>query len=309
MATALVTGGAGFIGSHLCDALIEEGHEVLVVDDLSGHQGDRWVPAGARLFPMSVGDARVHQLLLDQKPEIVFHLAAQISVRESVARPRLDASVNLIGLLRLLEAVQACGSVQRLVFASTGGAIYGESDTVPTPETAAAHPISPYGCAKAAAETYLDCYRAMAGLPTISLRYSNVYGPRQDPHGEAGVVAIFARRLIAGEGCRINGTGEQTRDFVYVDDVVRANLLAARSEAVGSWNIGTGVETSVNRLYELLAAHAGDVPPVEHGPPLPGEQMRSAVDSTRARQQLGWEPTVAIDEGLRRTLEWFRVNG
>ena len=233
------------------------------------------------------------------------HLAAQMDVRRSVTDPRFDADVNVGGFLNLLEAARNSG-VRKVVFSSTGGAIYGEQDVYPAPETHPTRPVSPYGVSKASGELYLGYYRAQYGLESVALRYANVYGPRQNPHGEAGVVAIFSERLLRGETCIVNGTGQQTRDFVYGPDVARGNLLAATSDVEGPINVGTGIETDVNRLYALLADAAGTDRPAKHAPAKPGEQMRSSVDPTRAAVVLGWRPTVALEDGLRRTIDWFR---
>jgi len=237
--------------------------------------------------------------------EVMCHLAAQMDVRRSVADPRFDADVNVGGFLNLLEAARKSG-LRKVVFSSTGGAIYGEQDVFPAPETHPTRPVSPYGVSKASGELYLGYYRAQYGLKSVALRYANVYGPRQNPHGEAGVVAIFSERLLRGETCIVNGTGEQTRDFVYGPDVARANLLAAIREVEGPINVGTGIETDVNRLYALLARAAGIDRPAKHAPAKPGEQMRSSVDPTRAAVVLGWRPTVALEDGLRHTIDWFR---
>jgi len=221
-----------------------------------------------------------------------------------VADPRFDADVNVAGFLNLLEAARKSG-LRKVVFSSTGGAIYGEQDVYPAPETHPTRPVSPYGVSKASGELYLGYYRAQYGLKSVALRYANVYGPRQNPHGEAGVVAIFAERLLHGQTCMIYGTGRQTRDFVYGPDVARANLLAATRDVEGPINVGTGIETDVNRLYSLLASAAGTDRPAQHAPAKPGEQMRSSVDPSRAAKVLGWRPTVALEEGLQRTVGWF----
>jgi UDP-glucose 4-epimerase len=245
------------------------------------------------------------RLVEAERFEVICHLAAQMDVRRSVADPRFDADVNVGGFLNLLEAARKSG-VRKVVFSSTGGAIYGEQDVHPAPETHPTRPVSPYGASKAAGELYLGYYRAQYGLGSVALRYANVYGPRQNPHGEAGVVAIFSERLLRGETCTIFGTGQQTRDFVYGPDVARANLLAAERDVQGPINVGTGVETDVNRLHELLAKAAGSTRPAQHAEAKPGEQMRSSVDPSRAAQVLGWKPSVDLEEGLRRTVAWFK---
>jgi len=301
----LVTGGAGFIGSHLVDRLVADGHEVAVVDNLASGRAERVRPP-ARLHPIDLRDRRLAEVLEAERPEVVFHQAAQTDLRRSVADPVFDAEVNVLGSVNLLEASRRAG-VRRVVFASSGGAIYGETETLPTPEDHPTRPASPYGVAKLAVEHYLACWQGLYGIGTVSLRYANVYGPRQDPFGEAGVVAIFAHRMLGGEPPLINGDGEQTRDYVYVDDVVEANLHALeRPEVSGPINIGTGIETTVNvlfhRLRELTAARV----PERHGPPKAGEQRRSGLDPTLAKRLLGWSPRVGLVEGLARTVESFR---
>ena len=301
---ALVTGGAGFIGSTLVDALVRDAHEVVVIDDLS--RGRRaQVNRAARFVEADICDANLTALLSGARTEIVIHLAAQIDVRESVRDPLADARTNVVGTVRVLDACAAAG-VQRVVFASTGGAIYGDADVIPTPEDQPCSPQSPYGAAKLSAEAYGATYQRVRGLNFVALRYANVYGPRQDPHGEAGVVAIFASKLLHGEPLVVNGDGLQTRDYVYVDDVVRASLAAAGADEGGVFNIGTGIETDVNQLLARLSAVAGVDAPARHGPAQPGEQRRSCVDVARAHARLGWQPVVPLDEGLDRTLAYFR---
>ena len=299
----LVTGGAGFIGSHLVDALVAAGHDVTVIDDLSRGRREQ-VNAGAELRVLDICDANLGAEVADVAPEVVFHEAAQIDVRQSVRDPLGDAGTNVVGTVNLLAACVAAG-VRRVVFASTGGAIYGDTDVVPTPETHPCAPESPYGTAKLCAEAYGGTFQRIRGLEFVALRYANVYGPRQDPHGEAGVVAIFATRLRRGEPCVINGDGTQTRDYVFVEDVVAANMRAVDVETPGVFNIGTGVETDVNQLYARLRALAGGGDDARHGPGKPGEQLRSSLDIALARQQLGWAPAVDLDTGLRRTLDFF----
>ena len=300
----LVTGGAGFIGSHVTDVLLDAGHEVWALDDLSSGRRENLRPE-VRLVVADIRSPEAARLVESGSFEVMCHLAAQMDVRRSVTDPRFDADVNVGGFLNLLEAARNSG-VRKVVFSSTGGAIYGEQDVYPAPESHPTRPVSPYGVSKAAGELYLGYYRAQYGLESVALRYANVYGPRQNPHGEAGVVAIFSERLLRGETCIVNGTGQQTRDFVYGPDVARGNLLAATSDVEGPINVGTGIETDVNRLYALLADAAGTDRPAKHAPAKPGEQMRSSVDPSRAAEMLGWRPTVALEEGLRRTVEWFR---
>jgi UDP-glucose 4-epimerase len=241
----------------------------------------------------------------NEKPEMIVHLAAQMDVRRSVADPAFDAQVNLVGFLNLIEAAREHG-LRRVIFSSTGGAIYGEQDVFPCDETHPCRPVSPYGVAKFATESYLFFYKVQYGIDYAALRYANVYGPRQDPHGEAGVVAIFCGRILDGKACTIYGDGSQTRDYVYVGDVVRANLAALEHTADGAINVGTGVETSVNELYRLLAAAAGAKLEPEYGPPRPGEQSRSVISPARASRDLGWRPEVALADGLARTFAFFK---
>jgi UDP-glucose 4-epimerase len=299
---ALVTGGAGFIGSHLVDALVSAGHAVSVVDDMSRGRREQVNPS-ARLVEMDIADPRLIAAFEAERPEVVFHQAAQIDVRVSVSDPVADARVNVLGTANVLVAAAAAGA-RRVVFASSGGAIYGESDVLPTPEHHRAAPESPYGVAKACAEAYGEMFQRMRGLEFTALRYANVYGPRQDPHGEAGVVAIFALRLLVGDPVRINGDGGQTRDYVYVDDVVAANLRAVDGP-VGAYNIGTGRETDVNELFDRVRRLSGASLEATHGPAKPGEQRRSSLDIDRAARVLGWKPAVELDEGLTRTVAFF----
>jgi UDP-glucose 4-epimerase len=303
---AVVTGGAGFIGSNLVDALVERGDDVVIVDDISTGKREnieRALAAGARLVEADIRDGQaVIDLFADFRPEVVFHLAAQIDVRKSVADTALDAMINVVGTINVLEASKRAG-VRRVVNSSTGGAIYGEGKVIPAPEDHPAEPEAPYGQSKFAAEGYLELYRRLHGLSTVSLRYGNVYGPRQDPLGEAGVIAIFCGKLIAREKPTVYGDGLQTRDYVYVGDVVAANLTAAESDASGAFNIGTGREASVVDLVEALAKIAGGEFEAEFAPERPGEVRHIALDYTRAREELGWEPQVDLDAGLRRTLD------
>lgn len=301
---ALVTGGAGFIGSHLVDALLRDGHDVIVVDDLSRGRREQVNP-GARFVEADVAETDLTELLAESRTAVVFHHAAQIDVRASVRDPLGDARVNVLGTVKLLGACLAA-RVRRMVFASTGGAIYGDTDVIPTPEDHPLEPQSPYGAAKLSAEGYGATFERVRGLEFVALRYANVYGPRQDPHGEAGVVAIFVKKLLRGEPPVINGDGGQTRDYVYVDDVVTANLAAAEAHETGAFNIGTGVETDVNGLYERLRGLAGVTAPALHGAAQPGEQRRSCLGVGRAGTALGWRPAVALDDGLRRTFAHFR---
>jgi UDP-glucose 4-epimerase len=300
----LVTGGAGFIGSHLVDALLAEGHSVTAVDDLSRGRREQ-VDRRAEFIELDVTDAKLHQVVAASGADTVFHHAAQIDVRVSMREPVEDTRVNVLGTVNLLDACAASG-VRRVVFASTGGAIYGDADTLPTPEDQPRRPQSPYGTSKLSAEAYGETFQRNGGPEFVSLRYANVYGPRQDPHGEAGVVAIFATKLLSGEPVVINGDGLQTRDYVYVDDVVRANLCAISAAQVGSFNIGTGLETSVNELFLHIRDACGSSTSAVHGEAKPGEQMRSALAIERAKRLLGWAPAVDLEEGLQRTVAFFR---
>ena len=302
---ALVTGGAGFIGSNLVDALLTRGDEVTVVDDLSTGRRenlDGAIANGARLQEADIRDAAaLTDIFGEAQPEVVFHLAAQIDVRRSAADPAFDARVNVEGTINVLQAARSSGA-RRLVNTSTGGAIYGEAQQIPAPESHPNAPEAPYGQSKFAAEGYCELFRKLFGLSTVSLRYGNVYGPRQDPLGEAGVVAIFCGKVRSGERPVVFGDGLQTRDYIHVADVVSANLLAADSEASGPLNIGTGVETTVLDLVEALAPHAqADFSP-DHQPERPGEVRHIAIDATRAREELGWEPEMRLGEGLEQTL-------
>ena len=300
----LVTGGAGFIGSHLADRLLRDGHEVVILDDLStGHV--EHLPPAARFYQMDLRSPWLDELFKIERPEAIAHQAAQASVRRSVEDPGFGAGVNVLGTVVLLQAGVRHG-VRRFLFASTGGALYGDADVMPTPEDYPTLPVSPYGASKLAAEVYLRTFHALHGLSHAALRYANVYGPRQDPHGEAGVVAIFTRRLLSGETARINGDGKQTRDFVYVGDVAEANARALTSDAVGSFNVGTGVETDINTIFQLLKRLSGSNQPEVHGPPMPGEQRRSVIDARKIQKVMGWHPLTSLEAGLDATVRYFR---
>lgn len=304
----LVTGGAGFIGSHVADALVARGYRVHVLDDLSGGRREN-VPAGATFHELDIRSAGAAELLRTGGFDALFHLAAQMDVRRSVADPKFDADVNVLGFLNLMEAARE-GGVKKVVFASTGGAIYGEPDPAvngggPQPENHPQRPVSPYGITKLVAEKYLHFYEVSYGIRYAAMRFGNVYGPRQNPYGEAGVVAIFAERLLDGRQPVINGHGEQTRDYVYVGDVVRAMLAGFDHAGSGVFNVGTGRETSVNQLFRLLNDLTGGRADEVHAEGKPGEQQRSVLDVRLAREVLGWEPEMPLEEGLRRTVEWF----
>ena len=305
--TALVTGGAGFIGSHVADALLERGHDVDVLDNLS--TGRPWkVPEGATLYELDVRSDAAAALMANRPYDVLIHHAAQMDVRRSVDDPMFDADVNVKGLLNLVEAGRA-NALEQVIFASTGGAIYGEPDYVPQDVSHPLRPVSPYGVAKLASEKYLQYYRHQYDLQTVALRYANVYGPRQNPHGEAGVVAIFAREMLEGGQPLINGEGTQTRDYVYVEDVVRANLEALHYDGSGTFNVGTGRETSVNELFRRMRDEVAAEVSEEHAPAKPGEQQRSVLGFEQSKDELGWAPQVSLDEGLARTVEWFRRSG
>jgi UDP-glucose 4-epimerase len=300
----LVTGGAGFIGSHLADAFLQQGHEVAVVDNLSTGRREH-VPAAAQFYPFDIKSPETFDLICRWQPQVLVHHAAQMSVRVSVEAPLLDAQENILGSLNLFQAA-AQGKAEKIIFASTGGAMYGDQAPVPAREDDRAQPECPYGVAKLAVEHYLHFYQREYGIIPVSLRYANVFGPRQNGLGEAGVVAIFIEKFLAGEQPVINGDGLQTRDFVYVGDIVAANLLVLDYPQEGIFNLGTGRETDILTIYlelqEILGSSLGPV----HGPAKPGEQRRSALDSTRAQQLLGWEPRVGLVEGLTRTAVAFR---
>jgi UDP-glucose 4-epimerase len=300
----LVTGGAGFIASHVVDAYVERGHDVTVLDDLSSGLRENVNPK-ATLIVADLRDPRTVDALRGHKFDLVNHHAAQIDVRVSVADPAADAELNVVAALRLFQAMIDDG-VRKIVFASSGGASYGEPHYAPQDEQHPVNPLSPYGCAKLAIDQYLGFFRHVYGVKAVSLRYGNVYGPRQRKDGEAGVIAIFAGALLDGQTPRINGTGEQTRDYVFVEDVVRANMAASELDLDGIYNVGTGTETSVNTLYAAITRALDIDRAAEHGPAKAGEQMRSVLDGTRLRKTAKLPEPVQIEEGLRRTVEWLR---
>ncbi|HEX6107153.1 MAG TPA: NAD-dependent epimerase/dehydratase family protein [Gemmatimonadales bacterium] len=307
----LVTGGAGFIGSHIAEAYLAEGWEVTVLDDLSrGHQ--RNVPAGARFVKADIRSPEARRLLATGGFDVLNHHAAQIDVRVSVDSPALDADINLVGFINLLEGAGE-GRVRRVVFASSGGVVYGDPDVIPTPEPSPKGPISPYGVSKLSGEYYLRALSALRGFEGIAMRYANVFGPRQDPKSEAGVVSIFVSRLLEGQKLIVFGDGRQTRDYVFVRDVARANVLASRVEVpAGSdidataFNIATAVETSVLELADKVGRVMNTKPELEFAPPRAGELFRSSLDTGKARRVLGWTPSVAFEDGLRDLVAWFQ---
>jgi UDP-glucose 4-epimerase len=302
----LVTGGAGFIGSHTVDALVAAGqHQVSIIDNLSAGKRDQ-VNSAARFHEIDLRDAdAVQRVIAAERPEVIVHLAAQMDVRRSVADPSFDAQVNVVGFLNLIESARQHG-LRRVIFSSTGGAIYGEQEKFPAPEDHPLHPVSPYGVAKLATEAYLFFYKVQYGIDYTALRYGNVYGPRQDPHGEAGVVAIFCGRMLEGKPCTIYGDGKQTRDYIFVGDVVRANLAAANANVSGAINVGTGIETNVNDLYHTLGTVADVTRAPEYAPARPGEQSRSVISPARAAQLLNWRPQVDLAKGLDQTFTYFK---
>ncbi len=307
----LVTGGAGFIGSTVADLFVSEGHAVTVLDNLASGKRAQ-VPSAATFVEADVTSPEAARVVREGGFDAICHLAAQIDVRKSVTDPMFDATVNILGALNVLEAVKVAGATTRVVFASTGGAIYGDFVTPPNVERYAKDPDSPYGIAKLSVEHYMAYYARVHGVPTAVLRYANVYGPRQDPHGEAGVVAIFCGRLMAGRAITAFGDGLQTRDYVYVGDVARANLLAATSPLAKmaeldtrAWNIGTGIETNVIELARTMMQVSGVTVPIEHAPAKAGEARRSSVAIAKAEAELGWTPRVSLSDGLHKTYRWF----
>ena len=302
--TVCVTGGAGFIGSHVAAALVGAGHRVVIVDDLSSGRKAN-VPEGAQFHQLDIRSEEAAALMTQAGIEVLVHHAAQIDVRRSVADPRFDADVNIGGTLNLLEAGRKA-SLREVVFASTGGAIYGEQDYFPADEQHPTRPLSPYGVAKLAVERYLYCYHTVYDLDVTCLRYANVYGPRQSPHGEAGVVAIFLDRLLAGKDAIINGDGLQTRDYVFVGDVVAANLAALGLGGFNTLNVGTGVESSVVAVYELIDGSLGTGRPPRHAEAKPGEQRRSVITSALLQQTTGVHIGTTLAAGLKTTAEWFK---
>jgi UDP-glucose 4-epimerase len=300
----VVTGGAGFIASHVVDAYIEIGHEVFVIDDFSTGQQENLNPR-AQVESADISEGNAAKLIRDWKPDVLNHHAAQMDVRRSVVDPAFDASVNIVGFINLLEAAKHAG-VKKVIFSSSGGAIYGDGEPIPADEAHPTVPLSPYGVSKLAGELYLAYYHMAFGLSSVALRYANVYGPRQSSRGEAGVVAIFISQLLAGQNPVINGDGKQTRDYVYVGDVVRANIAALDTTHVGPINIGTGTETDVVTICELLREGLGSSVTPVHGPAKSGEQRRSCLEASLARKVLRWTPQVSLKEGLQKTIGYYR---
>lgn len=302
----LVTGGAGFIASHIVDAYINLGHDVVVVDNLSSGRRE-FINKKAKFYQADIRDRdKINDIFVKERPKVINHHAAQISVRNSVEDPINDAEINILGLLNLLEEGRKIG-VKKIIFASSGGVVYGEATVIPTPEDYnPLQPLSPYGVTKLASEYYLNFYYTTYGIQYFALRYSNVYGPRQNPHGEAGVVAIFSLKLLNGEIAVINGDGRQTRDYVYVGDVVEVNKIALTSSQAGPFNIGTGIETNVLEIYQNIKEIIGAKITAKHGPAKSGEQKRSCLDLKKAKKILSWEPKVTLGQGLEKTVEYFR---
>lgn len=301
--TVCITGGAGFIGSHLADAFLSRGDRVLIIDDMSGGRKEN-VPEGAELHVLDIRSAEAAALVREGGVDILVHHAAQMDVRRSVENPAFDAEVNILGSLNLAEAARR-GGVKQILFASTGGAIYGEQDYFPADEQHPARPVSPYGVSKLSFERYLFYFHTAYGLNATCLRYANVYGERQNPHGEAGVVAIFLSRLLAGQAPTINGEGLQTRDYVHVSNVVQANLAAVGRPGFHIYNVGTGVETTVVDLYRELARAVKSDLKAKHGPAKPGEQQRSVIDARLIKSELGWSEPLPLRQGIQRTADWF----
>ena len=300
----MVTGGAGFIGSHIVNAYINAGHDVVIIDDLSSGEM-RFVNPKAKFYELNIHSPDVKIILEKEKISAINHHAAQISVSESVSDPLFDANSNIIGTLQLLQNAVSL-KIDKFVFASTGGAMYGEQKTFPASEDHPCQPVSPYAISKLCAETYINYFGMEHGLNTTVLRYGNVYGPHQNPHGEAGVVAIFCQRLMEGLQPVIYGDGEQTRDFISVRDVTKANIIALDSKCKGIFNVGTGKETSVNFLTKKLLEVSGVTTSAKHSPPKKGEQRRSSIDSEKLLKNFGWKPCISLEEGLFETISYFK---
>ncbi|XOB40753.1 MAG: NAD-dependent epimerase/dehydratase family protein [Candidatus Nealsonbacteria bacterium] len=312
MSKILVSGGAGFIASHLTDKLIEQGHQVIVIDNLSTGKKENLNPK-AKFYELDICDSKISQIFKKEKPETIFHFAAQIDIRKSVKDPIEDAKINILGSLNILQNFiivnqpnQYKSAVPKIIFASSGGAIYGDTDVIPTPENHLENPESPYGIEKLAIEKYLNFYKKTYGLDYVSLRFSNVYGPRQNSKGEAGVIAIFCDKMLRNEKVVINGDGEQTRDFVYVDDVVEAALSAIKKEKSGIYNIGIAKETSINEIFRKIKELTNSDCQEIHGPIKSGEQKRSCLDFSKIKKALNWQPKYSLEKGLKETISWFK---
>jgi UDP-glucose 4-epimerase len=316
MAKIIVTGGAGFIGSHIVDELIARGHRVVVIDNLSTGKKEN-INSKVKFYKVDIRDKKIAEIFKKEKPNFVFHYAAQIDTRTSVRDPVFDAEVNILGTINILQNASKT-KVKKIIFAATGGALSSGETVLPTPEDKIALPISPYGAAKISAEMYLHYFWKSYGLPYIALRMANVYGPRQSPHGEAGVIAIFTDKMLGGKQPIIFGSGRQTRDYIYVGDVIKANMLAFKSKKVGSYNVGTRKETSVLEIFKKLKKITGSNVPKIHGSPVgqknkvttvvEGEQMRSVLNCSKIKRELGWKPKINLDKGLEMTVKWFRKN-
>jgi UDP-glucose 4-epimerase len=300
----LVTGGAGFIGSHIADAYIAEGHNVIIVDNLSGGVLENIHPK-AKFYQLDIRSEKLEDVFQKEKIDVVNHLAAQMDVRRSVSDPKFDASVNVLGGLNIFESARK-HRVKKIIFSSTGGAIYGEQEYFPADEEHPLRPLSPYGITKLCTEKYLFFYKAVYGIDHVILRYANIYGPRQNPHGEAGVIAIFCKKMLSAEQPVINGDGKQTRDYTFVGDVVKANVLAMKYHGSNIYNIGTGIEADVNTLFFELRNHLNPSCTEKHAQAKEGEQQRSVISYKKIEGELGWKPTVQLQEGLRLTAEYFR---
>lgn len=302
----LVTGGAGFIGSWVADTFLKQGHEIVIVDDLSTGREEN-LPTEAKFINCDIRDfEKIEKIISEFKPDIIDHHAAQIDVRKSVDNPMHDAEINIIGTLHLIESAMR-NDVSKFIFASTGGAIYGEPEIIPADETTQPFPISPYGTSKYAIEKYLGYYNYVHGFDYVALRYANVYGPRQNPHGEAGVIAIFCNRILSATPCTVFGDGGQTRDYVYVEDVAGANVQSLNAPS-GSYNIGTGIETSVSDLISELKKSSGTDFEVHYGEERPGEVQSISLEVSQAEKTLGWKPSVKLAEGIQHTWNWFKIN-
>lgn len=302
----LVTGGAGFIASQIIDAYVDDGHEVIIIDNLSTGRKDNINPK-ATFFACDICSPEAADIVRRERPQVLNHHAAQIDVRVSVSDPAADIRTNVVGLVNLMEAARDAG-VKKVILASSGGTVYGEQQVYPATEEHPTWPISPYGLNKLMSEKYLNYYRVQYGIPYVALRYANVYGPRQNPHGEAGVVAIFLNKMLASQEPVINGDGKQTRDYVYVADVVEANRLVLQEKAQGAYNVGTGQENDVVAIFRALREYTGSCCEEKHAPAKPGEQLRSSIAPERLVKELGWKVTVPFAEGMRRTALWFKEN-